>query len=118
MTVLEKDRRTDSIRVRLSPDMLDRFAGLAKGYGMPPATLCAFAVAQFVQAEEAKQGQVKNLMASIMGSLQEQIAASTGNVEAGLMDSEAFRNAIAAAGHVALTQPNLPLDDEAPGQVA
>lgn len=52
MATAEENRRTDSIRVRLSPEMMERFENLAKRYGMPPATLCAFAVARFVQQEE------------------------------------------------------------------
>lgn len=46
------NKRTDSIRVRLAPELLERFGKLADRYGMPPATLAAFAVAQFVQREE------------------------------------------------------------------
>lgn len=46
------NRRTDSIRVRLSPDMMTRFEELADRYGMPPATLAAFAIARFVQQDE------------------------------------------------------------------
>ena len=53
MATPPENRRTDSIRVRLSPDMMERFDVLASRYGMPPATLCAFAVARFVQSEEA-----------------------------------------------------------------
>ena len=40
-----ENRRTDSIRVRLSEDMMTRFDALAARYGMPPATLGAFAIA-------------------------------------------------------------------------
>lgn len=52
MATPAENRRTDSIRVRLAPEMMDRFEALAARYGMPPATLCAFAVARFVQQEE------------------------------------------------------------------
>lgn len=47
-----ENRRTDSIRVRLSEDMMTRFDALAARYGMPPATLGAFAIARFVTSEE------------------------------------------------------------------
>lgn len=53
MATLPQNRRTDSIRVRLSPDMMGRFEAIAARYGMPPATLCSFAVAEFVQKQEA-----------------------------------------------------------------
>lgn len=52
MSTNTRNRRIDSIRVRLSPEMMERFENLASRYGMPPATLCAFAVARFVQQEE------------------------------------------------------------------
>ncbi len=53
MATDQQNRRTDSIRVRLSPEMMGQFEDLASRYGMPSATLCAFAVARFVQQENA-----------------------------------------------------------------
>ena len=50
--VPEENKRTGAIRVRLSPDLLDRLEALAKRYGMPISTLSAFAIARFVQTEE------------------------------------------------------------------
>ena len=52
MATPQENKRTDSIRVRLAPEMLERFEDIAKRYGMPPATLGAFAIAKFVQHEE------------------------------------------------------------------
>jgi predicted transcriptional regulator len=52
MAVHQENKRVDSIRVRLSPAMLQRFEQLSDFYGMPPATLAAFAIARFVQSEE------------------------------------------------------------------
>ena len=40
MATAPENRRTDSIRVRLAPEMMERFENLASRYGMPPATLC------------------------------------------------------------------------------
>lgn len=48
----ERVRRTDSVRVKLSPDMLDRVERMAADYGMPAATFCAFAVGDFVRRSE------------------------------------------------------------------
>lgn len=48
----DEHKRTGSMRIRLSPEMLERFEALAKRYGMPPSTLAAFAIARFVQSEE------------------------------------------------------------------
>lgn len=45
-------RRTDSIRVKLAPNMLERVEALAGNFGMPTATLCAFAVASWVRQQE------------------------------------------------------------------
>lgn len=53
MAIPPEHRRTDSMRVRLSPSMMDRFDRLAESFGMPPSTLCAFAVISFIQQEEA-----------------------------------------------------------------
>ncbi len=47
-----ENRRNQDIRVRLSEDMMTRFDALAARYGMPPATLGAFAIAKFVTSEE------------------------------------------------------------------
>ena len=44
--------RTDSVRVKLSPDMLKRVEQLAVDYCMPTATLCAFAVAEWVRGQD------------------------------------------------------------------
>lgn len=44
--------RTDSVRVKLSPDMLKRVEQLAVDYCMPVATLCAFAVAEWVRGQD------------------------------------------------------------------
>lgn len=53
MTVTD-NRRVESLRVRLAPDMMDKFDALAARFGMPASTLAAFALAQFVQQEETK----------------------------------------------------------------
>jgi predicted transcriptional regulator len=52
MSVGQTVLRTDSVRVKLAPDMLERVEKLASDYGMPTATLCAFAVAEWVRTQE------------------------------------------------------------------
>lgn len=47
-------QRTDSIRVRLSADLMERFEVVAARYGIAPATLATFAIAQFVHQEDHK----------------------------------------------------------------
>ncbi len=52
MTTTEKSTRTDSMRVRIAPEMMERFEKIALRYGFPPSTLAAFAISKFVQSEE------------------------------------------------------------------
>lgn len=64
---ISENRRVDSIRVRLSDDMMERFEALANRYGMPTATLGAFAISRFVLQEEdsaAVNRDVQRLLAS------------------------------------------------------
>jgi len=45
-------KRTDSIRVRLSPDMMKRLEALSSDLGMPPSTVAALAVGSYVIEQE------------------------------------------------------------------
>ena len=45
-------RRTDTVKIKLAPDMIVRLDEQARSYGMPPATLCAFAVADWLKRQE------------------------------------------------------------------
>lgn len=47
--------RTQSIRVKLSPEMLKRVEGFSESYGMPVATLAAFALANWINQQETQQ---------------------------------------------------------------
>lgn len=69
----EENKRTGSIRVRLSPELLERLESLAKRYGMPVSTLSAFAIARFVQSEEM------NRMV-VMDTARQQVKAMTGEL--------------------------------------
>lgn len=71
--VPEENRRTGSIRVRLSPEMLDRLEALAKRYGMPVSTLAAFAIARFVQSEEMNRMVVMDTARQQVKALEGQI---------------------------------------------
>jgi len=44
--------RTNSLRLKLAPDMVERLERLAGTYGMPVSTLGAFAVADWVARQE------------------------------------------------------------------
>jgi hypothetical protein len=47
-----KVRRGDKVAVMFSPAMHERVSAQAAAYGMPVSTLCAFAVAAWVQQQE------------------------------------------------------------------
>lgn len=49
---VSENRRTDSVRVRLSDDMMARLERVSLGYGMPVSTVAAFAISDFVQQKE------------------------------------------------------------------
>lgn len=52
MEVKTKVRREDKVAVMFSADMKSRLDKIAEAFGMPPSTLCAFAVASWVQQQE------------------------------------------------------------------
>lgn len=115
MATSEENRRTDSIRVRLSPEMMDRFERVAQRYGMPPATLCAFAVARFVQQEENN--------ASLARMAVMDVARQQGAEMQNLMTEESMERIFgpmleAIMKEQALQQKSLPLDGVATGEGA
>lgn len=71
-------RRTDSVRIKLSPEMLARVEVQAKGFSMPVATVCAFAVAEWVQNRERgmamAQSAVTNMTPVMEAIIREQVA--------------------------------------------
>lgn len=106
-------RRSDSIRVKLAPSMVERVERLAESYGMPTATLCAFAVAEWVAG---KENNLRLALDAVLG-----ISAQVGGEMQKALDeythSPHFEQ-IALAASSALAQPNLPLDGEAARQGA
>lgn len=52
MEVKAKVRREDKVAVMFSAEMKARLDKIASAFGMPPSTLCAFAVASWVQQQE------------------------------------------------------------------
>jgi len=104
MATPAENKRTDSIRVRLSPEMMERFEKLASRYGMPPATLCAFAVARFVQSEESN---FSNARMAILDATRR----AGENINDEQIEALLLRGLPGLAQ--ALSQPNLPLDGEA-----
>lgn len=97
-------RREDKIAVMFSSDMRRRLNVLAEGFGMPPSTLCAFAVATWVQQQERGLDLTRQAIT--------QIADKAGEM---LTDEEALQVAIGSAVSLARAQDKqgiLPLEQE------
>lgn len=103
---LVENKRTDSIRVRLSPDMMERFERIGAGFGMPVATLAAFAIADFVQRQESSEKMAR--MALLDAT----------RTAVGQLDLDKALEAALPAIVQALSQQNLPLDGEATAEGA
>lgn len=101
--------RTGSIRIKVAPEMLERIEVQAKAFCMPVATVCAFAVADWVTRQE------NNLKLSRMAVLN----ASRQTVEQmglGMTDERMerlFGPMLAEMGK-AMAQLPVPLDPEEP----
>lgn len=52
-------QRTEALRLKLSPDMMERLSRRALVFGMPEATLAAFAVADFLTRQETQDNMVR-----------------------------------------------------------
>lgn len=101
-------RRTDNVRVKLAPDMMERLERMAGNYGMPTATLCAFAIAEWVTGKE------NNLAMSRMAVMDmgRKMSGQIGDIISQVAESPEFDQIVGQAS-VALSQTNLPLDGEA-----
>lgn len=47
--------RTESIRVKLTPDMVGRLESFSVSFGMPSASMAAFAIAHWINQQETTQ---------------------------------------------------------------
>lgn len=59
-------KRSDSLRVKVSPGMKERIERLSHLLGVPPSTIAALAVGQYVANMERSIGAV-DVMAQVMG---------------------------------------------------
>lgn len=66
----ESRARTDSVRIKLAPGMVERLERLSIDYGMPVSTMGAFAIAHWVNQQEQNRVNAVNAI--------EQIARMTG----------------------------------------
>lgn len=102
MALPSENKRTSDVRVRLAPDMMEKLEHHSKLFGMPPSTMAAFAIADWVQRQD------NNRKLTQMAVLD-----ATRN---GLPDMEKIMPVILQMLpqiDQALTQPNLPLEGEA-----
>lgn len=58
-------KRNESIRVTLVPEMKERIERLAQLLGLPPSTLAALAVGQYVSAQERSLGAAERMVDAI-----------------------------------------------------
>lgn len=103
MEVKTRVRREDKIAVMFSSGMRQRLNVLAEGFGMPPSTLCAFAVATWVQQQE-------NALAMTRNAVSEMVSHASEAMDATMLDDVAMASLKAVARSVD-SQGLLPLDD-------
>lgn len=100
-------RRTDSVKIKLAPHILARLEHHAVAFGMPPSTLCAFAVGDWLQRQD------NNASLARMAILDATRNAMPDDAQI----AKALESALPAIAK-ALGQTNLPLDGEATAEGA
>jgi len=109
MAEKESVRRTGDCRIKLAPMMLERLEKMADLYGMPSATLAAFALAEWINQKDntLQLGRmaVMDIGRKVGGMIEEQLKEA--------VDSPEFAQMIIQQ-EGALSQRSLPLDPEAP----
>lgn len=48
----QANKRSNSMRVRLVPEMMERFDTISRDFGMAPSTLAAYVIGAFVRDQE------------------------------------------------------------------
>lgn len=94
--------RTDSVRIKLSPEMNARVLKLSEAFGMPPSTFCAFAVGDYVRRQEAQSAMTQAALLQVIHGIDNQ-------VDPAMIEKmvETMLPTMAA-----MSQKNLPLDHE------
>ena len=109
MAEKESVRRTGDCRIKLAPVMMERLEKMADLYGMPSATLAAFALAEWINQKDnalsMSRMAVMDIGRKVGGALEEQLKE--------LAESPEFAQQTLQAEGL-LSQPSLPLDPEAP----
>lgn len=78
MTIKVRVTRDDVLRIKVAPDILARLETLAVRFGLPPSTLAAYALAQWLAQQE--QG------ANIAEAVAKEIGGQAGDVIRKLID--------------------------------
>lgn len=111
MAEKENLRRTGDCRIKLAPEMLKRLEVMAEHYGMPMATLAAFAVAEWVGEQEHKISMMRAqdflrhpATKKLFDEFEEQLSKQLPT------EATAKDEAQIVEGIVALSQKNLPLE--------
>lgn len=106
----ERNIRTGNIRIKVSPEMLDRIELQAKSLCMPVATVCAFAVGDWVTRQEnnVKLSRMAVLNASRQSAEQLGVQMTDERME------RLFMPMIEAMGKAMAGLPAPPLDPEEP----
>lgn len=103
--------RTDSVRIKLAPAMVERLERMALDFGMPVSTMGAFAIASWINQQEQSRANSASAIQNITAAVAAQIGQQMGD-----LDHEYLANTM----HTAITKSvssNL-LDHEAAPQPA
>lgn len=65
----QASKRSNSMRVRLVPEMLERFEKVARDFGMAPSTLAAYVIGAFVRDQEWHEVQDRPVPSSVLAGL-------------------------------------------------
>lgn len=65
--------RTDSVRIKLAPGMVERLERLSIDYGMPVSTMGAFAIAHWVNQQEQNRSNTVTALGELVKLTGEQI---------------------------------------------
>ena len=114
MDIKDRVRREDKIAVMFSSEMKARLDKIAAGFGMPPSTLCAFAVASWVQQQETNAAMTRMAVLSIAKQAGDKLE---GLDLDGLVRSSVFAGAKAVGDPLGL-MPSHPPAQEAPQKAA
>lgn len=67
-------KRSQSMRVRLQPQIRERLDALSDLYGLPPATIIAFVTGQWIAQQEKTAAMVGNITETLSAELKNQAA--------------------------------------------